>query len=322
MADDYSLVSREQMESLWTSVRRETPDPRAGIFGPSSISWKVNREAALFLGAGRAALLQLAHPWVAVALDQHSNLREDPLARFHNTFRVVFTMIFGTLEQALAASEHLHRLHTYIRGELPESVATYRQGSHYEANEVKALLWVYSTLVESALIAHDCVLPPISTEEREVYYAESRKMAALFGIPAHALPRDWSEFEQYNRSMWDSGSLGVSALSREMAHGVLHGSGSWVPVPEWYRALTAAWMPERLRVEFALEYGSKERDAAARAMSWLPRIYRRLPATARFVGPYRDACARLDHRHAGPLIRASNRFWMGQPRMMFSELER
>ncbi len=257
MADDYSLVSREQMESLWTSVRRETPDPRAGIFGPSSISWKVNREAALFLGAGRAALLQLAHPWVAVALDQHSNLREDPLARFHNTFRVVFTMIFGTLEQALAASEHLHRLHTYIRGELPESVATYRQGSHYEANEVKALLWVYSTLVESALIAHDCVLPPISTEEREVYYAESRKMAALFGIPAHALPRDWSEFEQYNRSMWDSGSLGVSALSREMAHGVLHGSGSWVPVPEWYRALTAAWMPERLRVEFALEYGSQ-----------------------------------------------------------------
>jgi uncharacterized protein (DUF2236 family) len=322
MGDESSLVSREQMESLWTSVRRETPDPRAGIFGPSSVSWKVNREAALFLGAGRAALLQLAHPWVAVALDHHSNLREDPLARFHNTFRVVFTMIFGTLEQALAASEHLHRLHTYIRGELPESVATYRQGSHYEANEVKALLWVYSTLVESALIAHDCVLSPISIEDREVYYAESRKMAALFGIPAHALPRDWSEFAQYNRSMWDSGSLGVSALSREMAHGVLHGSGSWVPVPEWYRALTAAWMPERLRVEFALEYGAKERDAAARAMSWLPRIYRRLPATARFVGPYRDACARLDDRHAGPLIRTSNRFWMGQPRMMFSELER
>ncbi len=322
MTDESSLVSREQMEGLWTSVRRETPDTRAGIFGPSSVSWKVNREAALFLGAGRAALLQLAHPWVAAALDQHSNLREDPLARFHNTFRVVFTMIFGTLEQALAASAHLYRLHTYIRGELPESVADYRQGSHYEANEVNALLWVYSTLVESALIAHDCVLPPISPEEREVYYAESRKMAALFGIPADALPRDWSEFAQYNRSMLDSGSLGVSSLSREMAHGVLHGSGSWVPVPGWYRALTAAWLPEWLRVEFALEYGPKERDTATRAVDWLPRIYRRLPATARFVGPYRDACARLDHRRSGPLIDMSNRFWMGQPRMMFSELER
>jgi uncharacterized protein (DUF2236 family) len=310
------------MEGLWASIRRETADPRAGIFGPSSVSWKVNREAALFLGAGRAALLQLAHPWVAVALDQHSNLREDPLARFHNTFRVVFTMLFGTLEQALAASAHLYRLHTYIRGELPESVAAYRQGSHYEANEVNALLWVYSTLVESALTAHDCVLSPLSIEEREVYYAESRKMAALFGIPAHVLPRDWSEFAQYNRSIEQSGSLGVSSLSRELAHGVLHGSGSWVPVPQWYRALTAAWLPERLRVEFALQYGVKERDAAARAVDWLPRIYRRLPQAARFVGPYRDACARLDQRRSGPLIGMNNRFWMGQPRMMFSELER
>jgi len=176
--------------------------------------------------------------------------------------------------------------------------------------------------VESALIAYDCVLPPISSEEREVYYAESRKMAALFGIPADALPRDWSEFERYNQAMWASGKLGVSSPSREMADRVLHGRGSWVPVPEWYRALTAAQLPERLRIEFALEYGFKERDAAARALNWLPRVYRRLPATARFVGPYREACARLHHRRYGPVIRMSNRFWMGQPRMMFSELER
>ncbi len=96
-------VSRKDIEYLWTSVGDDTSDPHAGIFGPSSISWK-SGQSALFLGAGRAALLQLAHPWVAAALDQHSNLRTDPLARFHNTFRVVFTMIFGTLEQALAAS--------------------------------------------------------------------------------------------------------------------------------------------------------------------------------------------------------------------------
>src|ERR1700686_2462091 len=89
-------VSRKHIEGLWTSVEDGTSDPHVGIFGPSSISWKVNRESALFLGAGRAALLQLAHPWVAAALHQHSNLRTDPLARFHNTFRVVFTMIFGT----------------------------------------------------------------------------------------------------------------------------------------------------------------------------------------------------------------------------------
>jgi uncharacterized protein (DUF2236 family) len=322
MEDVPSLVSREDMEHLWTSVRDDTSDPREGIFGQSSLSWKVNREAALFLGAGRAALLQLAHPWVAAALNQHSNLRTDPLARFHNTFRVVFTMVFGTLEQALATSRHLYLLHTRIQGELPASAAAYAQGSHYEANEIHALRWVYATLVESALLGYNSVLPPLSQDEREIYYTESKRMAALFGIAATALPPDWAGFEAYNRAMWTSEKLGVNSLSREMAHGVLHGRGSRVPVPDWYRALTAAWLPERFRIEFALEYGQREQDAMARASNWLPRIYRQLPAALRFVGPYREARARLLDRRVGPLIGLSNRFWMGQPRMMFSEGER
>ena len=315
-------VSRKHIEHLWTLVGDDTSDPHAGIFGPSSISWKVNRESALFLGAGRAALLQLAHPWVAAALHQHSNLQTDPLARFHNTFRVVFTMVFGTLDQALASSRHLYQLHTRIKGQLPESVGAYSQGAPYEANELKALLWVYATLVESALLAYDSVLPPLSSNERETYYAESKTMAALFGIPATALPADWSGFEAYNRAMWTSDSLGVNALSREMAHRVLHGRGSWVPVPDWYRAFTAASMPERLRGEFALEYGRREEDAAARARVRLAKVYRRAPAGLRFVGPYQEAKARLLARRVNALTLASNRFWMGQPRMMFAETER
>src|SRR5271163_5320755 len=206
--------------------RRMPGSRRAGIFGPSSTSWKVNRESALFLGAGRAALLQLAHPWVAAALDRHSNLRADPLARFHNTFRVVFTMIFGTLDQAVASSRYLYQLHTRIQGELPEAVAAYPRASRYYANEVSALRWVYATLVDSALLAYEAVLPPLSPTERDTYYTESKTMAALFGIPSDALPIDWAAFEAYNRAMWASDSLGVNALSRDLAHGVMYGAGS------------------------------------------------------------------------------------------------
>lgn len=315
-----SAVSREDIKHLWESVRGDARNPSEGIYGPASISWKVNRESAVFLGAGRAAILQLAHPWVAAALDQHSNLRADPLGRFHNTFRVVFTMIFGTLEQALAASRHLYQLHTRIQGELPAKVAGYVEGSRYEANEVNALLWVYATLVESALLAYDCVLPPLSRDEREAYYRQSRSMAALFGIPASALPPDWAGFEAYVGGMLSSDKLGVNALSRGMAHRVLHGRGSWVPVPHWYRALTTGWLPERFRDEFSLEFGKPERNAYVRASKWLPRLYRRLPARVRFVGPFQEAESRLAGRAANRLTRLSNRFWMGQPRMMFSEI--
>ena len=316
-----SPVLPSDIAGLWAAVAESASDARSGIFGETSISWKINRESALFLGAGRAALLQLAHPWVAAALDQHSNLRNDPLARFHNTFRVVFTMIYGTLEQALAASRYLYQLHTRIQGQLPEPVASFARGSHYQANEVDALRWVYATLVESAVLAYEAVLPPLSVAEKEAYYAESKTLASLFGIPTHALPADWAAFAAYNREMLASGTLGVDALSREMAHRVLHGRGSWIPVPRWYRGLTAAWMPEPLREAFALPFGERERSAAVRARHWLPRAYKALPATLRYVGPYREAYSRLRGQHVGPLIRVSNRFWMGQPRMLFAKGE-
>ena len=152
------------------------------------MTWKINREAALFLGAGRAALLQLAHPWVATAIEQHSSVMSRPIARFHNTFRIVFTMIFGTVDQALAASRSLHAVHSRIRGEMTDGIASYPRGSHYEANEIAAKRWVYATLIETAVLAFESVMPPLTRIELQDYYAETQTLAALFGLPPAALP--------------------------------------------------------------------------------------------------------------------------------------
>ena len=39
-----------------------------GLFGPDTVTWKVNREAVLLAGGGRALLLQVAHPSVAAGV--------------------------------------------------------------------------------------------------------------------------------------------------------------------------------------------------------------------------------------------------------------
>ena len=62
------LVSKDDFESSLDTVREAAAGPIKGIFGPESLTWRVDREAAVFLGAGRALLLQLAHPWVAAAI--------------------------------------------------------------------------------------------------------------------------------------------------------------------------------------------------------------------------------------------------------------
>ena len=310
-------VSRGDSDSLIAAVERQDGDPRAGIFGPDSASWKINRESALFLGAGRAALLQLAHPWVATALEQHSSLMDKPINRFHNTFRIVFTMIFGSMGQATRAARHLFGLHTRIQGELTEGVAAYRPGSHYEANEIAALRWVYASLIETAVLAYNCALPPLSSESLAAYYAESKILAALFGLPPAALPADWPSLLSYCREMEQSNKLGVTTTSRAMAQRLLTGAGSWIKPPFWYKALTVSWLQDKLRYDFGLEFGPVERATAETTMRRIPLWYQRLPGVVRFTGPFHEAQARLEGRLPGIPAKLLNRFWIGQYRMPF-----
>ena len=111
------IVNKPDLEQELGIVPSAAAGSPAGIFGPDSVIWRVDREATVFLGAGRALLLQLAHPWVAAAIAQHSRSLTDPVGRFHRTFSTVFTMVFGTTGQALAAARRLHRRHTAIGGD-------------------------------------------------------------------------------------------------------------------------------------------------------------------------------------------------------------
>jgi len=318
-ADPSAAVSRRHLERHIAAAELGVVRPIEGIFGADSVTWRINRESALFLGAGRAALLQLAHPWVATALDQHSSLLAKPIARFHNTFRVVFTMIFGSAPQAFRAAQSLFQLHTKITGQIPADVGGYARGSRYEALQMPALLWVYATLIESAVLAYQCVLPPLNAAELAAYYAESKVLAGLFGLSPDAMPPDWASFESYVAEMCSSQALGVSDRSRYMAQRIMSGSGSWIHIPRWYRALTAELLPARFREEFGLAFGTSEQAAARKAHRWLPRVYAKLPCAISYVGPYHQAQARLAGRKPGFMVRRNNQFWMGQPTMPFGD---
>jgi uncharacterized protein (DUF2236 family) len=199
-AGNHSMISANDLEAELSLVRARAAGPRAGVFGPESGIWNVDREAAIFLGAGRALLLQLAHPWVAAAIAEHSKVFADPIGRFHRTFRTMFTMVFGTLDQAFEAARRLHARHAEITGLMPITAGPFAAGSPYFANENSALRWVHATLIETALIARDLVLPALSAQERARYYAESRTFGALFGIPQADLPPTWEEFIAYNEA--------------------------------------------------------------------------------------------------------------------------
>ena len=130
-------------------------------------------------------------------------------------------MVFGTLDQALGAARRLHRRHAAITGVMTRAAGPFAAGSRYWANETSALRWVYATLVETSLIAHDLVLPPLSSEERARYYAESRLFAAMFGIAQASLPSSFGGFHCLQQ-----GHVGIRDADRDPRSTGSRGAGS------------------------------------------------------------------------------------------------
>jgi uncharacterized protein (DUF2236 family) len=319
---DYSqIVNAESLERQLDQVHRAAAGSLSGVFGPGSLTWQIDRESAIFLGAGRALLLQLAHPWVAAAIEQHSNAFADPVSRFHRTFSTVFAMVFGTLDQSIGAARRLHRRHASITGQLPWTAGPFVIGSTYSPNAIPALRWVYATLIETALVAYELVLPPLSPQQRERYYRESQLFAGLFGIAKECLPPDWTAFSAYFSAMVQSDTLSVSDPTRGMSRRFIGGAGLWLPVPGSYQDLTIALLPPPLRERFGFSFDAARKREIDRAVALTRRLYPFLSARLRYVGPYQEAQQRLAGRTAPDFVtRMCNQFWIGRAELPESRL--
>jgi uncharacterized protein (DUF2236 family) len=195
----------------------------AGLYGPGTEAWRLNREAMLLLGAGpRALLLQLAHPLVAEGVDQHSDFRDDPWARLAATLRSYLRIVYGTTASARGEIQRLNELHNAVRGPVTDPSARARHGARYSARDPELSLWVHATLVDSTIVAYDAWLEALPRERRGAFYAETLAVGRAFGIPEAMLPPDLDAFEAYLAAMLaPDGPIQVGELGRELGAAVL-----------------------------------------------------------------------------------------------------
>src|SRR5439155_4553949 len=88
----------------------------AGLFGPGSVSWQVNKETAVLFGGARALLMQAAHPLVLAGARQTGFYERNPWKRLDRTLRLQYAITFGTRREAEEAAERINRLHQDIHG--------------------------------------------------------------------------------------------------------------------------------------------------------------------------------------------------------------
>ncbi|MCI0344764.1 MAG: DUF2236 domain-containing protein [Chloroflexi bacterium] len=293
------------------------PDGPAGLFGPDSEGWRLNREAALLLVAGpRALLMQVAHPLIAEGVDQHSSFRENPWRRLTATMTSSLRLLYGDVGSAHAELAHLRRLHATIRGPVRDDAARARHGKRYSARDPGLGFWVLATLIDATIAGHEALVGPVEPERRERFYAEGRWLAALLDIPARAVPPDLAGFEAYLAEMLaPDGPIQVGPTARSIGAAILRpplaplatvtrgldrlpGAGALLGVVpaaaySWLYWPAVSTLPERVRDGYGIAWGPRERVVAEWLLTswraWLPF----LPGSLRWLPQARAAYRRV-----------------------------
>ncbi len=222
-----------------------------GLFPPGSPARRVWGHPVVMLGAGRALLLQLAHPGVARGVMEHSDFAADPFGRLQRTLDAVDRIVWGTAEEANATAARLRAVHGHVRGE------------GYDATDPALVMWVHATLVDTALRMHSRWARPVPAPVAEAFYRQATVVGELFGCPIAQQPAGLAAFRAYVRQMVGALGPGIDDDQRRLAHRVLHPSVPIAadPVVVLARQLTIGQLPRPVREGFRLGW-DRPREAA------------------------------------------------------------
>ena len=263
-----------------------------GYFGKESATWNIASETMVMLGGGRAVAMQLAHPLVAMGVSTHSSYMSDPFGRAKRTFMLGQMLTFGNRTTAHQAARTINRLHTHVHGILPAAAGVHTQGAVYDARNPELLLWVQATLIDTILLTYQLFIGPLSHEEQERYYQESKITGRLLGLADAHIPRTVVDLQHYVHDMSYSHQLAATPQARQLMQQVLYPPlpGLLRPLMEYNAWLTSALLPPPIRDIYGLQWGPRRQqafDAFATSMRRLlphaPTALRILPLTQKIM---------------------------------------
>jgi len=242
-------------------------------FPRDSVISRVNEEPAIMFGAGRALLLQLAHPHVAAGVDEHSDFQHNPFKRLRGTLEAMYTMVYGPAELADGVGRRVQWIHSFVKSPA------------YEASDPVNLLWVHATLLDSALGCFERLVRPLSADEVETYYEQMTVVAERFGCPRTEQPADYQAFRAY----WDEqvNTIEVTDVGRRLARDVIDPTLPLKlhlplkPLLAMQRTVAVGTLPEPIRTGFGFAWDERSQRRLDR-LHGLARAYnRRVPRRVR-----------------------------------------
>jgi len=225
------------------------------FFAPGSVIWRVHREMLLLIAGGRSLLMQIAHAKIAAGVAGHSRFQQDPLARLQRTMSTMWSVVFDDAEQARESLRRVRAIHEKVRGTF--GVGGEERAS-YSALDPGLLLWVHATLVDSALLAYERFVGPLSAADKIQYYEETKKLATLFDVPDAEIPPSFDDFRAYIDQMVGGGEIVVTATARALSRDILF-PRVWFfrPARPLFTLVTVGLLPEKLRAAYDLSWDGR-----------------------------------------------------------------
>ncbi|HEV3102420.1 MAG TPA: oxygenase MpaB family protein [Candidatus Dormibacteraeota bacterium] len=185
------------MEPLAHAFERSVPmHPKdAGLFGPTSMVWRVHRDRSFPLAAIRSLMVQALHPLAMAGVAQHSNWQHDPFGRLAATAGYVLAVTYGDTATANAAAARVRAVHTHVRG--TDSVT----GLAYRAEDPALLLWVHAGMVDSIANIVLRYGRSLDAADADRYVAEMARFAEIIGVPAPMVPTSVLSLREYLESV-------------------------------------------------------------------------------------------------------------------------
>lgn len=223
---------------------------------------RIARNPVLGLGAGRALLLQLAHPKIAAGVTDHSRVAADPsqgLARLRATASLGFALMLGDDEEAGAAAEHVNRVHDQVRGRVTEGTAAVAKGERYSAHDPRLQVWVLATLVDSMIRSHETFTGPLTAHEKDIFATEAfRRVGLRLKLRPEHLPTSYAQVrDQVREGLADGVELTPSAkrLGRSIAEPELPRRA----LTKAARLTTVGMLPAEVRDAYDLKWRPRDR---------------------------------------------------------------
>ncbi len=264
----------------------------AGGFTPESPIWRISREWALMMGGGRALLLQAAHPLALAGVIEHSDYERDVWGRLRSTMTYVWGVVYGDPEEAQALGRRVRAIHKTVHGTLPHAMGPFPAGTPYSAEDPALLLWIHSTLVDTALLMYRTYVGPLTSEDTEGFWQDHRKLIEFIGVPSSEIPETYADFQAYWRTMIDSDVICVTPEAMELARvTVMRPPLPLFVRPAWEAVnfVSAGFLPAKLREAYGFTWTPAHRALLAGSAGYvkrvvvplLPDLARALPAARR-----------------------------------------